>query len=340
MHTAEPARPALRIGVLDHNRLVDGRVLDRPRTITVGRGVGNTLHVDAPEWPRHFPLVERELGHCWLNFTDAMHGKVLLGRESPAFTLDELAAVAEHHHGRNRIELPAGSCARIELGDELAVVLDVEAPPRPDGERVRLTIGFTALGLAALALVIAPRLSGPEPRPASAPPIASAPAQRSTLTLPPFYVTASLPHAVDAWGVPGALARSLEVAEPRAVAIGPRSGERDTHGASWFADGTLDSQVITEEIERRKAVIVEAYQHALKQSPMLSGRVEVRFRVDAEGRIHDLAITRDTLHSPEVEARILSVMPSWRLPAPAGGEALFFFPFHFRPVVELPRISL
>jgi hypothetical protein len=349
MHTQEPARPAIRIGVLDHERLTDGRVLDRPRSVTIGRGVGNTLKVKAPDCPRHFPLIERELGRSWLNFTDRMHGYVFLGREGTPFTLDELATVAEHHHGRNRVELPPGSSARIEFG-ELAVVLDVETPPAPRAAATRFAIGFTALGLAMLALLGLPRLLARDARPLA--PVAAAPAARTNLMLPPLYIT--VPGArplVDDWGVPAALARddgngswragsqppAIEVAGAR---TGRRAGERDAGRASWFADGTLDAQVITEEIERRKGVIVEAYDRALKFSPELRGRVVVRFRVDGDGRMRDLAIVHDTLRSPPVEARILSAMPTWRMPAPADGNAVFYFPFTFRPILEMPPLAL
>jgi hypothetical protein len=137
---------------------------------------------------------------------------------------------------------------------------------------------------------------------------------------------------LHAYGVPAALAPPFELGQLRAgpdytahgldqAFTGERSDERGEHDGTWFADATLDAREVASEIDRREGVILASYEHALKRRPELAGRV--RFRIDEEGRVRDVAVVRDTMGDAEVADRIRAVPPTWRLPAPAHGSAIY-----------------
>jgi hypothetical protein len=196
---------ALRIGLFDHDHLLAERIVRRPSTVSIGRAPDNTFQIDAPKCPRHFPLVERALGHCWLNFTDEMHGEVEL--DGLHLTLDELSSVAEEHHGLHRVELQDGSRARIDFGEQSVVVELEPGPARPRSSKwpaVGALATVTLLGalalLAALALVNAHAM---HPRARLEP-------MPQVIKLPPLVVTVSMPPPDDAVAAPPEMATELE----------------------------------------------------------------------------------------------------------------------------------
>jgi TonB family protein len=151
------------------------------------------------------------------------------------------------------------------------------------------------------------------------------------------------PPAALAWPPPdtGSLRPGATLTHP--ALHGARAGDRDERDARWRgraqptydSDGTLDASVVSAEIERRRGAIQAAYEHVLRRSPELAGRIDVQFKIDESGRLRDLVITRDTLKDGELNERVRSILSTWRFPTPLGGEQHYEYPFTFRPLTSL-----
>jgi hypothetical protein len=361
------------VGVYCRKELRTQRVIDGKGTISVGREPRNTIVCDGPDVPASFPLVEREPGGCWLNFTEDMHGQVTLAGDATPLSFEELGAIAESHHGRKRLFVSDQAEERVDFG-EYTLVLNMQ--PSRGGRwagwahainpRARAAVGIIAIvGLAALIGLPIVARHGPSPLVPAAVTTAPTKAPRATaaeapIVLPPMGISVWLgpPMAVVGAIVAPALTLPAISGAPATEAAGSglrhatatsavtvrlqTSGERGRErpvragGAAYFADGMLDPAVLTKEIERRKGAIVAAYEHALRRDPHLAGRVEVEFVIDRRGHVGDVAITLDSLGSAEVARRILTLLPTWRLPAPTSGAQRYAYPFLFRPVFGSP----
>jgi hypothetical protein len=111
---------------------------------------------------------------------------------------------------------------------------------------------------------------------------------------------------------------------PVRVAAGPCSGEC-TGTAPAALQGAL----------RAKAGASRGcYERALRQNPMLKGRIMVGVRVGAQGQVCSAGIVSDTLGDPGVSSCVLGTFRSGSLPPPVGGCAEVQVPMNFVPKTE------
>jgi TonB family protein len=61
------------------------------------------------------------------------------------------------------------------------------------------------------------------------------------------------------------------------------------------------------------------YERALRQNPMLEGRLSIRVRVGAQGQVCSASIAADSVGDPGVTACVLQLFRSARLPPPSMG---------------------
>ncbi len=95
-------------------------------------------------------------------------------------------------------------------------------------------------------------------------------------------------------------------------------------------DGSLDPNVVANTIRSRKGAIIACYEKALKRNPSLAGKVQLRFTISAIGKVTAAEIDTNTLGDDEVGSCMVTIVKTWRFPAPAGGEVQFSYPFVFQ----------
>jgi len=360
----------LRIGVFQGDHLVREQVIHEARRVSVGSAPRNDIRLAGEGLPRTFPLFERTRRGSWFRFTEAMQGLVCFEDEAAELTLDELRCQSRLWHGRYSLHLPEHVHGKVMFG-QVSIVFQLV--PTRESAALPFAVGYVpwlAGATAAAALLIGlalPSLIGRDPRSPRAqvaPPVAPVETAADPTAAPPtplllgdsvtlFAALAQVGRAVLASGptVPsdsGQLLSSAPLQGPAVGAIETRARADERRVASraspkdsaYVADGMLTPEIVAAEIGRRKSAILSAYEHALRRRPDLEGEIEVQFTVDAEGRVTDVAIARDTLGDPEVAARIQTLMPSWRFPAPAAGGVTYAYPFTFRPAQKLPPIDI
>lgn len=127
----------------------------------------------------------------------------------------------------------------------------------------------------------------------------------------------------------------LRATGPGNVNTGERAAEKGPKGLVKDStpvdiDGSLDPNMVVNEIRKRKGAIVACYERALKRNPNLAGKLELQFTISAVGKVTGAEIGTDTLRDDEVGQCITSIVRSWRFPAPeGGGEVHFSYPFVF-----------
>lgn len=96
--------------------------------------------------------------------------------------------------------------------------------------------------------------------------------------------------------------------------------------------GSLDKSLIEGTIKRHLNELRYCYQRELQKSPTLTGRVDVKFVIGANGSVMSAEIRRSTLANPVVEACIQSRFTHMLFPQPGGGGiVLVTYPFLFSP---------
>jgi hypothetical protein len=73
------------------------------------------------------------------------------------------------------------------------------------------------------------------------------------------------------------------------------------------------------------------YERALRQNPMLEGRVVVAVKIGAHGNACGASLATDTLGDPSVSSCVLQKFRSGNFPAPVGGCADIKIPISFTP---------
>ncbi|MBI5527545.1 MAG: AgmX/PglI C-terminal domain-containing protein [Deltaproteobacteria bacterium] len=96
-------------------------------------------------------------------------------------------------------------------------------------------------------------------------------------------------------------------------------------------DGSLDSGKIASVIKSRTRSIQDCYEKEIKKSPKLAGKVAVRFTIGEDGKVSKVRIENNSMGEPAVAECILSRLPHWRFPKPAGGSVTVSYPFAFPP---------
>jgi TonB family protein len=95
-------------------------------------------------------------------------------------------------------------------------------------------------------------------------------------------------------------------------------------------DGSLDPNVVANTIRQRKGAVVACYERALKRNPNLSGKVILRFTISAVGKVTSADIESNGLGDDEVGNCMVSIVKTWRFPAPSGGDVQFSYPFVYQ----------
>jgi TonB family protein len=96
-------------------------------------------------------------------------------------------------------------------------------------------------------------------------------------------------------------------------------------------DGALDSDAIAKVVRSRKRMVQDCYERELKRNPGLSGKIEIEFTIDANGRISEAFVASNRMGSDAVGDCIISRLKRWRFPKPDGGSVTVNFPFIFTP---------
>ncbi|HEX4925633.1 MAG TPA: AgmX/PglI C-terminal domain-containing protein, partial [Bdellovibrionales bacterium] len=86
-----------------------------------------------------------------------------------------------------------------------------------------------------------------------------------------------------------------------------------------FVEGGLDRDQISEVIQRHLGEVRFCYEQGLQSQPELSGRVAVRFMINAAGQVSTAGVQRSSLRSDSVESCIIQRLKSWKFPEPRGG---------------------
>jgi hypothetical protein len=372
---AHPRHPTLQIEVIAGDQRVAERRFDRQRTISIGRSLGNTLILADEHAPPSLDLFHRSRNGYALHFTDATHGSVVFAAGEVNHDLSELRARASPHRHGYDLDLEEGARGQVEVGDEtvefeLVAGTDTQSVARDRWARVR-GVGalalFAALGGLTLWVLTGDALrfsaagarltGGPPPRVASPPPAPTGAAVVTPADQPmvptvidiekPLVLTAHIARPSPSRGPrpgvapTGAAARvdgirtlaSIEVASP------PRAPERSLGESDYTADGLLTPRAVLHQLGDQRGAIAAAYQEALRHRPDLTGDLVARITLNAEGRVVDVAIVRDTLGSPEVRREVDSALRRWRAPLPTAASATYEVPFSFRSIDESPPLA-
>ncbi len=94
-------------------------------------------------------------------------------------------------------------------------------------------------------------------------------------------------------------------------------------------DGALDSGAIAKVVRQRKRMLQDCYERELKRDPGLSGKIEIEFTIDENGRVEDARVSSNRMGSDAVGDCIVSRIRRWRFPKPDGGSVTVNFPFIF-----------
>jgi hypothetical protein len=97
--------------------------------------------------------------------------------------------------------------------------------------------------------------------------------------------------------------------------------------------GTMDPAQVKETVHPEMGKIQACYEQALAKDPKASGRVTVRFVVEAAGLVYSVQTPINELPS-EVGTCLVGVFMALRFPAPSDGPATFELPFLFETARE------
>ena len=83
--------------------------------------------------------------------------------------------------------------------------------------------------------------------------------------------------------------------------------------------GALDAADISDAVNAEKQRIKRCYDAGLSLDPALSGRVEVKFVIGADGLVSRAELFESTIESEEVEDCIVDAITDIEFPPPEGG---------------------
>ena len=116
---------------------------------------------------------------------------------------------------------------------------------------------------------------------------------------------------------------------PAAVAPAPAREEFVVEGTL----GRLSQAAVTRGLRAGDAAILECYSSRLAAVSVLSGRMDLTFRIARDGSVKTLTMNSSSLGDRVVEQCILSASRALTFERPAGGEAEFTYPV----VLDLPE---
>ncbi len=97
-------------------------------------------------------------------------------------------------------------------------------------------------------------------------------------------------------------------------------------------EGSLDKDVIRRIVRAHINEVRYCYNEGLSEDPELAGRVVVKFRVGAKGKVEDATVTQTDIAQTGVPVCIERAVARWRFPKPADGEhVVVTYPFVLEP---------
>lgn len=140
----------LHIHVLRGSEQIAQDVLDRPRDVSIGRSLRNTVVLADEHAPMALPLFHRQPTGFALHFTDDTRGSISCAPGDPSTDLRQLRGqAATHRHGYD-LHLDEGASGRIEVGEE---TLAFEVVKRAAVAQIART-GSWAIAATAIAAVL------------------------------------------------------------------------------------------------------------------------------------------------------------------------------------------
>ncbi len=97
--------------------------------------------------------------------------------------------------------------------------------------------------------------------------------------------------------------------------------------------GALARELISKVFEEHMGEVRGCYERALLKDPSVAGMLVLEWKIDANGRVHDIKIKQVTLRGVEVTNCLAGSLASWAFPRPSGGEVVVSQPFLFNAVV-------
>ncbi len=137
VRSAPPAAPKiLRIGVVEGAKVIEERIIKNRQTVTVGSADNNVFVVRSKELPASCDLFEIVDGEYYLNFSDAMTGRVTF--TSGASELAQLKSRSRKTAGGYQTLLPEDARGKVVLGG-ITFLFQFVAPP-PVQPRPQLSV--------------------------------------------------------------------------------------------------------------------------------------------------------------------------------------------------------
>jgi hypothetical protein len=94
----------------------------------------------------------------------------------------------------------------------------------------------------------------------------------------------------------------------------------------------ISRESIRKVVVRGSKAIRRCYEQELLTSAIpLEGRLLLRWRIDARGRVQDLTVVKDNLGSAALTRCIKQKIATWRFPACSGRSCVVVYPFDFFP---------
>src|SRR5262245_29044331 len=105
-----------------------------------------------------------------------------------------------------------------------------------------------------------------------------------------------------------------------------KSGAGTTGGTN--ANGPLDSEMVSCAVQGHLKEIRTCYKTELAKQPDLSGRLNVRLEINADGHVND--VRAESSVEPSVDACIIAVFKRMSFPKPKDGKAVVRYPLIFQ----------
>jgi TonB family protein len=99
--------------------------------------------------------------------------------------------------------------------------------------------------------------------------------------------------------------------------------------------GSLDKELIRKVIRDHMGQIRFCYESQLSKFPKLSGKVAIKFVINADGKVVTSNVAQSTMSNAEVENCMAGRVRTWQFPKPKGGGVVIVtYPWNFKPAGE------
>ena len=95
--------------------------------------------------------------------------------------------------------------------------------------------------------------------------------------------------------------------------------------------GSIDKDVLRRRVQHFSKQVRGCYEHRLKQAPGITGRIDVRWKIGANGDVVSVEIAENGTGDKRLASCLRKTILRWRFPKPkGGGEVVVNYPFVFR----------